>query len=445
VLIYYLLILMIPFAMYPPFFRVIPGYSLIKIVGAMAFCYAVFYLFIGRNKKGLRPFETKGAKLFLLFVLFVFLSGAIHYTQSTDEPIFRYLFYLALFFTTYILVNTSKTFERVYFLIIVSMLLACYRGFKEYLLYRGIYASFRPGSIIGDPNYFALSLIFTLPLSYYIWSYFRSKWIRFFGLFASIVFLLMILITASRGAIIGLIVMFAVMVIESKKKLRTILLVSFCVLFLFSMVPQRIWDRLSGITSLAKVVTSTRTDSKDDLKDGSKNDSKDDSIPYGDRLSTQKRYKLFLAGVRMTLDNWVDGVGVGNFRSRLQAYFPGPLDKVQLAHNMYIELSAELGLFGILLFVLMLVFVFKSLFKIERLARQNEIVKVEYFAKALKFGLIGFLTGAFFLTSQYERTFWLGIFLAISLWRVMKVENPDLFKKKKYRPGLQVSAEQSER
>ncbi len=294
------------------------------------------------------------------------------------------------------------------------MLLACYRGFKEYFLYRAAYENFRPESVIGDSNYFGLSLVFTLPFAYCIWSHYRSKWIKFFGLFSSIVFLIMIFLTMSRGAIIGLVTIFAMVIIYSKRRLKSVLIVSLCISFLIPITPQKAWDRFSSITKLVDIIN---------FREG--------ATYGGDEISLQKRYHLLMAGIRMTLDNWITGMGIGNFRRDLQVYFSEPLSKAQIAHNMYIELSAELGIIGFTLFFFMVIFMFKSISSVGRVAEENGIKKFKYFVNALKIGLIGFFTGAFFLTSQYEKIFWLGIFLTISLWNILKTEYPEIIPDKK--------------
>lgn len=416
-LIYYLLVLMIPFAEYPPFFRIIPGYSLIKIVGAAAFGYAIFYLLTQGPKAKFKPLDTKEAKLFLLFVLFVFFSGIASYSEFTSESLQRFLFYLVFFFTTYILVDTSKKLERVYFLVIVSVLLACYRGFKEYFLYKDVYANFRPESVVGDPNYFALYLLLALAFAYYLIVYYEKKWIKLFGILSSITFLIMIIITMSRGGIIGLAAMTIAILIGSKGKLKKILLIGFCILLLIPIIPQKAWDRVSSMADLSKVFTLTR----DELSQYSF------GLSYGDTLSTMHRYRLFVAGIKMTLDNWITGVGIGNFRKYLPLYFPEPISKASLAHNMYIELFAELGIIGFSLFALMIIFVLKRIIRIGKTARENRIIQFEYFAMSLKSGLIGFLVGAAFLTSQYEKILWLAIFLVILMPRVIKAEYPGIF------------------
>jgi len=415
-LIFYLFILMIPFSQYPPFFRVIPETSLVKVVGGIAFVYAIFYL-LTQSHKEFKPLSTKEAKLCFLFMLFTIVSGFFNYSMRNATSINTFLLFPVFFFTTYVLLDKSNKFQIVYFLIIISMLLACYRGFKEYFLYRNIHLNFRPESVVGDTNYFALYLLFALPFASILFKYFKNKLIIYFGLFSSVIFLIMIMLTMSRGAIFGLLAIFVAIIYDSKNKFRKILLIAICILFLIPIMPQKALDRISSITGLYDKIISLQEESSSDSEKQSD----------GDTISAQRRYKLLLAGIKMTLDHWVIGVGFGTFRRYLPHYYPEFLSSRQIAHNMYIQISAELGIVGFSLFFLMIVFVFKSLLKIEKLANENRIAKYEYFGKALKIGLIGFLVASLFLTAEFEKIFWLAIFLAISLQRVMKAEYPELF------------------
>jgi len=420
---------MIPFAQYPPFFRIIPEVSLIKVVGGAAFVYAIFYLLTQSNKSKFKPLEAKEAKFCLLFMLFVLISGFANYSPRNANPITTFLLYPVFFFTTYIFLDKPKKLEKVYFLIIISMLLACYRGFKEYFLYSKIYSNYRPESVLGDPNYFALSLLLVLPFSYYLFNYYKNKWVKYFGVFSSLIFLIMIFLTSSRGAIIGLSAMFVAILFNSKKKLKIILLIGICVMLLIPLVPQKALNRISSMTGLYDIIESS----------GEKLSTSSEDISYGDITSTRRRYLLLMAGIKMTLDHWVTGVGFGYFRRYLPDYYNEFLGSRQIAHNMYIQITAELGIVGFSLFSLMIVFVFKSLLKIERIAKENRITKYEYFGKALKISLIGFLVASFFLTAEFEKSFWLAIFLVISLRRVMKAEYPELFQRSSHRSSVKLT------
>nr|MBA2678253.1 O-antigen ligase family protein [Ktedonobacteraceae bacterium] len=83
------------------------------------------------------------------------------------------------------------------------------------------------------------------------------------------------------------------------------------------------------------------------------------TAPSPDNYANSERVAHWFAGIRMFLDRPFLGVGIGNYEPAYPPYAPGifviPLGH---AHNYFINIAAEAGLFGLLAFVLFITTVF---------------------------------------------------------------------------------------
>jgi O-antigen ligase len=137
--------------------------------------------------------------------------------------------------------------------------------------------------------------------------------------------------------------------------------------------------------------------------------------------SGESRLDLWTVGWRMVQKHPVEGVGAGNFPVSSVHYLlePGAIARSdsfvgtpQVAHNTYLELWAELGLVGLLLFLSMVGLCLRSALRAARVfARQGDI-RMEMIARALFVALAGFLAAAFFVSREYAKDGWLLLGLA---------------------------------
>lgn len=83
------------------------------------------------------------------------------------------------------------------------------------------------------------------------------------------------------------------------------------------------------------------------------------STPTSQDFSTAERVAHWLAGIHMFLDHPVLGVGIGNYPDAYPKYFITIFtDPLGHAHNYYINIAAETGSIGLIIFVLFLLAVF---------------------------------------------------------------------------------------
>jgi O-antigen ligase len=113
----------------------------------------------------------------------------------------------------------------------------------------------------------------------------------------------------------------------------------------------------------------------------------------GDRGSWEARKELFDDSITLTLQHPIVGVGPGNF--------PAVTESWHVTHNTYTELSCETGLPGLILFLLILVLAFRNLRQVRKLEGYKRNKEIPLFTSALWAGLVAYLVGAVFASTEY--------------------------------------------
>jgi O-antigen ligase len=138
----------------------------------------------------------------------------------------------------------------------------------------------------------------------------------------------------------------------------------------------------------------------------------DDRTDYG---STQFHLEAWKAGLRMIEAHPLVGVGLGNFKPLMASYMaPGVnLKFASIAHNMFVEVAAELGLPALVTFLGIFWFTYRTLGKVRKSPSTNALIRET--ASALQAGLVGFAVAGSFVSAQSEKTSWMGFALMFCL------------------------------
>jgi len=169
----------------------------------------------------------------------------------------------------------------------------------------------------------ALGLIFSEP----------SRSLVRLGSWASVILLfIVIVLTQSRGAMLGLVVATAPGLIPMLRKRPGILIpIALAAVVVVVAIPEGTWERLSGITKLTSTSTVKQADA-----DG----------------SAAQRLEILGVGWNIFSDHPVLGVGLGAYKSVSAIYAPWlPFGGRMDTHNTYLNLAAEVGLPGLLLWL----------------------------------------------------------------------------------------------
>lgn len=126
------------------------------------------------------------------------------------------------------------------------------------------------------------------------------------------------------------------------------------------------------------------------------------------------RYALWDIGWRMWFDHPLTGVGIGEYRFHVNQYAQGIQliflrNRNLVAHNMYIQLLADTGLIGFVLFVLML---FKSLQNIRRVIYIDD-ADIISLRNTWLIVFLAMLLGGLTLSIHYDKMLWLPIGVSV--------------------------------
>lgn len=319
----------------------------------------------------------------LLFAL-VSVPFSVWPTKSVDVLINYYLKNLIYFYIiAHILVTANQINKTVFTLIVTVTLLSVIP-----LLYRTGIARITASSFY-DPNDFAFLFVCVLP--FVIFNFFKEKGIRkIFLLVSGGLMMAVIILTRSRGGFVGLLVVGGFILLKTLKKNK--LLAGFILLgsiAVFSIVtPAGYWERMETIVEPG-----------------------DDYNIY----SPAGRIEVWKKGIKLMTENPLTGVGIGNFTTAEGLSHKDVGGKWSTAHNSFIQIGGELGVGGLILFILLFYYLFKSLRRIISIDPKIKTLK-----DSLEVSLIGYITGGFFLSQAYSMVLYLIAGMIIAFNYVVK-------------------------
>jgi len=384
VILFYILVLSLPFVDHGILGREIAGLTLEKIIGAGCFVYALAYL--PRRRTLPLLFETAQAKAFALYVALAVISYLVTAKEITFADLISVFLSQFLFFiTVMILVDSRERLENTVLVLIGSIGFISLYLIKEWIGNIGIYGySYRPGWVAGDPNMFSASALVVLPLMLYPIMHGPRPWQRAGAAGCLALTLVTFLLAASRGGFLGLAGMSLWHLRDTRRRLIAIAICAAIVMVCFAS-PYSPLDRL--------------------LKPDA-----------SDIESSNIRLQLWTASGKMFVDHPLFGVGLWNFPLYMHQYLPPgvELDFV-VPHNTYLEALVEMGATGLLVFLSVLGF---SLWNLERMRRSAIALKDAYLAAltgSLSSGIVGFAIAVMFLSAKHAKVFWFAVFLSACL------------------------------
>jgi len=352
----------------------------IKIIGTLTFISALIHY---GGRKGTWDFLKKPqTRFFLFFLIWIFISGFTQPGWASRENFTMFIANAILGLTILILIQNMKRFRLTLWLIIISIFFICVQTVLSYL---GID---RAGGTGYGPNEFAIAILPFIALTFYMALAEKNKALKLILISITTAIFLALISTVSRGGIIGLGGMLLILTLKSRKKILTIIAVCIVVVLFMHTMPQNLRERF-GKTQVSQHAY---------------------GIGDGDIDSTTRRYYLAQAGWRIFLAHPLFGIGVGNYFYENRNYAPVSPGR---AHNMYLEMMAELGIIGIILFLGIIFYTFKSL---SRIIKSKSPLKG--YAKGFYIGLVGFLIAGIFLHAQQDRILWFLIFMSAALERI---------------------------
>ena len=252
----------------------------------------------------------------------------------------------------------------------------------------------RIGSIVGNVNDLAMIINPLIPIAYFLFSERKMPLpVRVFGVVCMPLISFCTVLTLSRGGAIGLACVWLLLMAKNIKKKSTIFIAVMLILTFVLFVPSTFWERMNTISL--------------DPTEG----------------SASMRKKINLRGLELFSENFLIGVGIGNFRYEILPYFPELNWRNIASHNMYLEIAAETGIIGIGLFLAIIFYALNTGHKLGKLLQKKEDYLLSNLPPYLAIGLVGYLIPGFFLAEAGNPFLWTYLALPMVLKNVIIQEN----------------------
>ena len=143
------------------------------------------------------------------------------------------------------------------------------------------------------------------------------------------------------------------------------------------------------------------------------------------------RSDIWAVGWRMVEDKPVTGVGVGNFPGSSVHYLLEPgavlrdefiVDEPKVAHNIYLEVLAEMGVPGLALLLFILGTALTCAWRAARAFARVGDFEMEMLSRGVLVGLCALLVANFFISDQFSKVLWLLLALGPSLLAISATE-----------------------
>lgn len=270
-------------------------------------------------------------------------------------------------------------------------------------------SNYRISGPYGSPNVFSQIMVVMVPLALERLMNERRQVFRLIAFWALAVSGLTIIFTYSRSGFISLGVVVLLFMVWRRTQFKTWLVFGLLLVGLLNFLPEGYLARVGTLTDLVSSQTASNTD-----------------------VSFRGRTSETMIGWQMFMDHPVLGVGTKNYPLYYQEYSRklgiDPRLENRSPHSLYLEIAAEQGLVGIIIFSILIFSMFGGLFRSTRIFEKLGEIQMQNMAMGMMIGISGYLVSAIFIHGSYPRPFWVlvGIALAFPVYAQSLVESRQL-------------------
>lgn len=264
-----------------------------------------------------------------------------------------------------------------------------------------------------DANDFALLMVCSIPCAVLLFRLGRQKWERGFALVALVALIMGIVKSGSRGGFLAFIAVMAYLLIrfDAIPVRQRVMSVALGVIALFALAGEQYW-------ALMRTLANPKADYNWSGQEA------------GGRMEIWKR------GVGYMVRRPITGVGARNFpqaegtmaREAELWTAKGRGWKWSVAHNSFVEVGAELGVPGLIIFIALFYQAFKLVRRLKpRLRGQNRAPPTTVaIAQAIAAALLGFIVAGFFVSAEYFSFLYVFLGLAAALYKLVRYASPQV-------------------
>ncbi|HYP52081.1 MAG TPA: O-antigen ligase family protein [Pyrinomonadaceae bacterium] len=354
-------------------------YEYLPLPSTLAFWLAIATLAVyvpsQLSVEGTLTVRTREVNLVLVFCALALVSVPLAISPGEAWQTFNdQLFKAALMFI--IIVNAVRTERRLHGLFFLALAVSCTLSFAAISDFRegnfsveGYRVKGLLGGMFGNPNDLALHLVTMIPLALALLLAAKGGLKKIVYASCAALFACAVIVTFSRGGFLGLACGLTVLVWQAGRRHRFAVLglTAAALVGLLLLAPGSYAERIVSIVDFAK-------------------------DPVG---SATMRQQLFWRSVFTSIANPVFGVGIGNFHHVSV--------REQESHNAFTQVSSEMGLPALAVYVLFILSAMKSLRRVERETEGGKRpARAYYLAVGLQASLVAYCVSSFFASVAYQ-------------------------------------------
>ena len=335
--------------------------------------------------------RPRAVKLVLLLTLAALLSMVTAINRSEAWTEFNDVFIKAVLMFI-VMINVVRTDRRLRLLLYVTLGVTFLLSFNALSDYRtgnfsveGYRIKGLLGGMFGNPNDLALHFVTMTPLAITMMVLARRWLIKIIFLITTILIIAGNVVTYSRGGFLGLLVTGLVLAWKLGRRHRAMIAVVAPIVLVAFMVlaPGNYGRRLASIF-----------------------------IPGLDPMgSSSSRQEILNRSIIVSIRNPITGIGMGNFHTV-------SLHET-VTHNAFTQISAEMGVFALIVYMMFLTGPILRLRRIERdTFERPEERRYYYLSVGLQASLVGYMVSAFFAAVAYQWYAYYLVAFGVCLYRM---------------------------
>lgn len=343
--------------------------------------------------------------IYLIFLLHATVAWATGYSGNPDNARYYDLLLKSMMFCLLMPLFIQNRLQMHVFLVVMVLGLGLHgiiEGGKT-VLSGGAHNMFGPrGSMIYDRNHLSTALAVLLPITYYLYLYSAHRFVRLGFLLVFVLITLAIMGGGSRGGFLALAIVGFWLILTTRHKWRTLLIVLLLGLLLFEFAPESVKARLSTIQEA----------SEDESFMGR-------VIAWKISAAMALEHPIFGGGfhavqVQHVWDSFKSAPSLLDFLD-----IPVPDMRAKAAHSIYFEVMGDLGFLGLFIFLGILLQGIQSRFAIKRMVGKlgGEYVWARDMADMLMLAIIAYMAGGAGVSLAYLEA----IYMVVMLMGVLHV------------------------
>ncbi len=353
----------------------------------------IFSVLIQRSRFKAQPIlKNTQVKFFATLVCVMFLSVPFAYYPSGALNFLAtvYINIILFFIVFYKITDSPRRVEQVLLIICIGTALYSFSALQKGVSVGVNRLSF--GTVF-DPNDLAYFTVSLLPFNFLFFAKTNPLWQRFLCSANIAMSVLLVLRSGSRGGIIGLGVIIFLMLFMRTHTIRRFYKIIIVVMVLIVISLGASVIDFSRLTTVAEI----------------QND-------YN-MWDETGRIEVWKKGLGLMLSHPFTGVGIACFNEAIgrERVALGLQDVWQAPHNPFVQIGAETGVLGLILFALMSAKAFMIFIKVRHMALSDDLIKISEMAMI---GFAGQFVSSMFLSQAYSIYWSLYIVLSAVLYRM---------------------------